>query len=350
MNLRSRKGLRVIIVLVVICVAVILFFSLRGNKVSPSLRVTGIIDGTEVNLAPKVAGRIAWTACNEGDTVSQGQTVIRLDSADVRASVQRAAAGVEKARADMKTDEAAIRSAEANVKSAEADSASAKADIARAFAQMDESRKDMQRAKDLSAKEYISKQSLDQAMAAFDMNAAAYSASKEQLIAANEKRKAAEAQLGAAVSQFGSSKAALSEAVANLAFYQSKLDDTVIKSPVSGTVIFKSMETGETVSPGVTIMTVVDLNSLYARVDIDETKIGGIVLGAPAFVRVDGMQGKIFKGKVIEIGRYAEFATQRDVVRGREDIKTFRVKVKVGDEKGLLKPGMTVEVEIPEKT
>jgi HlyD family secretion protein len=347
----SKKGLRVIIFLIALCVAgVLLYLIFGGHEAAKSMRVTGIIDGYEVNLAPKVAGRISWECCNEGDAVGEGQVVIRLDSADVRASVEQAAAGVEKAKADMKTDEAAIRSAEANVKSAEADSASAKADIDRAFAQMDQSRKDMQRAKDLSAKEYISKQSLDQAVAAYDVNAAAYSASKEQLVAANEKRRAAEAQLSAAVSQVGSSKAALSEAVANLAYYQSKLDDTVIKSPVNGTVIFKSMETGETVSPGVTIMTLVDLKSLYARVDIDETKIGGIVLDGPAFVRVDGMPGKVFKGKVAEIGRYAEFATQRDVVRGREDIKTFRVKVKVDDKKGLLKPGMTVEVEIPEKT
>jgi hypothetical protein len=57
----------------------------------------------------------------------------------------------------------------------------------------------------------------------------------------------------------------------------------------------------------------------------------------------------VFKGKVSELGRYAEFATQRDVTRGRQDIKTFRVKINIEDSAGLLKPGMTVEVEIPQK-
>lgn len=61
---------------------------------------------------------------------------------------------------------------------------------------------------------------------------------------------------------------------------------------------------------------------------------------------VDGLPGRKFQGRVSEIGRYAEFATQRDVVRGREDIKTFRVKVRVDDPGGFLKPGMTVEVMI----
>jgi HlyD family secretion protein len=349
MKKRSKRILVSLLILLVVFAGLYIYYASKG-KASPAIRVTGIIDGYEVNLAPKVAGRISWECCGEGDTVTQGQTAIRLESEDVKASVEQAAAGVEKANADIKTAEAAVRSADANMKSAEADAESARADIDRAFAQMDESRKDMERAKALYGKEYISKQSLDQSVAEYDMNAAAYKASKEQLNAANERRNAAEAQRSSAVSQRNSSRAAMEEAAANLAFFRSKLDDTLITSPVTGTVIYKSLEAGETVSPGVTIMTIVDLNGLFARVDVDETKIGSVVLNGPAFVRVDGMPGKVFRGKVSEIGRYAEFATQRDVVRGREDIKTFRVKVRIDDPSGILKPGMTVEVEIPEKT
>jgi HlyD family secretion protein len=73
------------------------------------------------------------------------------------------------------------------------------------------------------------------------------------------------------------------------------------------------------------------------------------VLGNDASVTVESRPGKVFRGRVSEIGRYAEFATQRDVTRGRQDIKTFRVKIKVDDKEGILKPGMTVSVEIPKK-
>jgi HlyD family secretion protein len=349
MKKETKRILVALLILLAVFAGLYIYYASKG-RASSAIRVTGIIDGYEVNLASKVAGRISWECCSEGGAIRQGQTAIRLESEDIRASVDQAAAGVEKADADVKTAEAAVRSAEANMKSAEADAGSAGADIDRVFAQMDESGKEMERAKALYGKEYISKQSLDQSVAAYDMNAAAYKASKEQLNAANERRNAAEAQRSVAVSQRNSSKAAMREAAANLAFFRAKLDDTVITSPVTGTVIYKSLEAGETVSPGVTIMTVVDLNGLYARVDIDETKIGRVVLNSPAFVRVDGMPGKVFKGEVTEIGRYAEFATQRDVVRGREDIKTFRVKVRVEDPAGILKPGMTVEVEIPEQT
>ena len=59
-----------------------------------------------------------------------------------------------------------------------------------------------------------------------------------------------------------------------------------------------------------------------------------MTIGSEAPVTVEAMPGRVFKGKVYEIGRYGEFATQRDVTRGRQDIKTFRVKIKVEDKRG----------------
>jgi multidrug resistance efflux pump len=348
----KKRSIRIIvpllIVLTVVVVLLIHFFS--GNKEAAVIRVTGIIDGIEVNLASKVAGRISSICCNEGETVKEGQTAVTLESEDIKASVEQALAAVERAKADIKTAQALIENARANILGAEGDMKSASADADKSRTQMEEYGREAERAKELFAKNFISRESRDQAVTAYESSVASYDSSKEKLSAALARKKASEAQLRVAVSQLDSSKAALSEAEANVAFYRSKLDDTVIRAPVTGIVIFKSLEKGETVSPGVTILTVVDLRSLYARVDIDETKIGGVVLNGPASVTVDGLQGRVFKGRISEIGRYAEFATQRDVVRGREDIKTFRVKVRVDDPSGILKPGMTVEVAIPRKT
>jgi HlyD family secretion protein len=348
----KKKSMRVIVPLLIIlaAVAVFLIYHISRRKEAPAIRVTGIIDGTEVNLAAKVAGRISWICCSEGDTVRQNQVVIRLESEDIEASVAQAVAGVEVAKADIKTAEASIANSRANIRSADADMKSAAADVEKARVQMEESKREADRAKELFTHGFLSKESRDQSVTAYEANAASYTSSKEKFDAAGSKRDAAVSQLNVAVSQLNSSRAMLKQAEANLAFYRSKLDDTVIRTPVTGAVIFKSLENGETVSPGVTILTVVDLRSLYARVDIDETKIGRVLLHSPAFVRVEGLPGKIFKGTISEIGRYAEFATQRDVVRGREDIKTFRVKVALEGAEGMLKPGMTVEVEIPTKT
>lgn len=347
MSKKSLTRLAVALVLIACVIAVLIIILGRGKK-EDSIHVTGMMDGVEVNLAPKIAGKISWICCNEGDNVKSGQRAITLDSSDVQASVEQAAAGVQKAEADIKTAQASIENSRANLLSAEADIKSAMADSRMAQAQMEQAKKDAGRAKKLYKQNFISAQSRDQAETAYLTNKASYDSALGKLDSARSRKQAAATQLDASESQLGSAKAALGQAQANLAYNKALLGYTIINSPVDGTVIFKSLESGETVGPGETIMTVVDLNSLYARVDIDETKIGSVVLGGPAYITVDGMPGKTFAGEVTEIGRYAEFATQRDVVRGREDIKTFRVKIRVKDTKGLLKPGMTVEADIPE--
>ncbi len=347
-----KKWTRRVIALIVVFLAVLLaigVFLLSRNRKPPISHVTGIIDGIEVNLSSKVAGKISRISCNEGDKVQAGQVVITLESDDIKASVEQAMAGVERAKADVKVAEASIENSRANVLAAEAEVKGAAADLERAGAQMEESRRQADRREDLYKKNLIAKESRDQSVTEYAVNVAAYDSSKEKLNAVRSRKDVAASQSNAAISQWNASKAMLKEAEANRAFFRSKLDDTSIVTPVTGTVIFKALETGEMVSPGAAVLTIVDLNSLYARVDIDETKIGRVVLNDKAFIRVEGVPGKTFEGKISEIGRYGEFATQRDVVRGREDIKTFRVKVRVDDPSGMLKPGMTVDVEIPGK-
>jgi HlyD family secretion protein len=214
---------------------------------------------------------------------------------------------------------------------------------------MDDAKRKLDRATALYKEELISTDYYEIATTNYDTSVATYMASKARLTASYSKRDAAIAQLNSSISELNSAKAGLKESEANLSYHLSKLNDTTIITPVSGTVIFKALEKGETVSPGVTILTIVDMGSLYIRVDIEETLIGSVALDSESFVRAEGIPDKVFKGRVSEIGRYAEFATQRDVTRGRQDIKTFRVKIKVTDTGGLLKPGMTVEVEIPKK-
>jgi HlyD family secretion protein len=345
---RRRIVLIALLCVLVVATALIAIWHFSREE-EPSLHVTGIIDGTEVNLSPKVAGRISSICCKEGDGVRKGQVAISLESDDIQASVAQAQAGVERARSDVKAAEGSAETYKANLIGAEADIRSAAADLARAREQMEEAKNEAARREDLYAKNLISKESRDQLVTSYRVNAAAYDASREKLDSVRSKKDAAVGQINAALGQVNASRSALKEAEANLAFSRSKLADTVIATPVTGTVIFKAFETGETVSPGETILTVVDLDSLYARVDIDETKIGNVVLHGDASVTVEGVPGRVFKGRITEIGRHAEFATQRDVIRGREDIKTFRVKVGVDDPSGILKPGMTVDVEIPRK-
>jgi HlyD family secretion protein len=335
---------------ILIVVLISIFFFAKRDRKSESIRTTGIVEGVEVNISTTVSGRILKECCKEGDAVTKGATVIELENDDLRASVEQALAGVEKAKAEVSVSESAIESSKANILSAEADIKNAEADIEKARVQMEEAKRHMDRFDALYKKELISKESFETAATNYDTAVANYTSSKARLTAVSSKKDAAVAQLKTAENQLSSAKATLREADASLSYNRAKLAETIVKSPISGVVVFKALEKGETVAPGTTILTIVDVDNLYVRVDIEETMIAGIAVNSEAAIRTEGVPDRVFKGTVSEIGRYAEFATQKDVSRGRQDIKTFKVKISVLNSGGVLKPGMTVQVEIPKGT
>ena len=143
------------------------------------------------------------------------------------------------------------------------------------------------------------------------------------------------------------SQAEVLSARANLKFFEDQLADTQIKSPVDGVIVSKALEVGEWVTPGTPILTVDDLSTIWARVDVEETDLGSLFIGKPAQIELPTDPPQIFSGQIMAIGQEGQFATQRDVRRGRQDIRTFYVKVKVLQAGGELKPGMTAEVTFP---
>jgi len=336
---------------VLLLIAGVAYYAIDGSRQADTgVRTSGIIDGPEVNLAPKVAGRISEICCKEGDSVRKDQSVIRLESDDLSASVEQSKAGVERAQANISVAESSIRLAQANIGTAEADIRAVQADTEKARIQLADSGTRLARLQTLFQQKFISQEALDTSATAHAALEADHAAQKAKLNEAQHKRDASVAQLSTAKNQLLLAHSELKESQATLAFSQAKLADMVIATPISGTVVFKAFEKGESVSPGVTVLTVVDLSSLYARVDVDETLVDRIAVGGAVTIRTEGTAGKQFGGKVAEIGRYAEFATQKDVKNGRQDIKTFRVKIAFQDATGLLKPGMTVDVDIAKRT
>jgi HlyD family secretion protein len=343
-----RRLILAALVTLVVAASMFVVFSKRGGK-SESIDTTGIVEGLEVNVSSMVPGTIAREWCREGDAVRQGDILIELESEDLQASVEEALAAVEKAKAEIRVSDSAVKASKADVANAEAEIKSAQADLGKARAQMEEAKRHMERFQALYEREVISKESSEMAATDYDTKVASYDASEAKLMAAVSQRDAAAAQRATAENQLDSVKADLGQWEANLSYARAKLAQTIIKSPISGTVVFKALEQGEWVSPGVTILTIVDLDHLYVRADVEQTVVGDIPLGGEALIKGEGPSDRVFKGRVSEIGRYAGFATQKDITRGRQDIKTFRVKIAVEEPGGFLKPGMTVEVEIPKR-
>ncbi|MEW6290373.1 MAG: efflux RND transporter periplasmic adaptor subunit [Thermodesulfobacteriota bacterium] len=342
-----KKNVLVIAAAVLAIGLIAFFFLSTSSRRSGAVVTTGIVEGTEVNIAAKISGRIAGICCREGDMVTAGQQVLLLESEDLTASRNQAAARLDKAEAEVIVSRAAIENGRANVESATADIANARADLLRYQAGEQDANRHLERIARLYREQSIARQTYDSAVAAHEMARAETRAAHARIDAAVARRNAAQAQLRMAESALRSAEAGVREAAADLQFSQARLADTIITSPLAGMVVNRTVEKGETVTAGVTALTIVDPASLYVRVDLDEKMISAVALDSQAAITVEGLPGRVFQGRVAEIGRYAEFATQRDVVRGRHDIKTFKVKIRLADSDGLLKPGMTVDVEMP---
>lgn len=312
-----------------------------------ALRTTGTVEGTEVNITSKVTGRIATLNHREGETVAAGETLLTLENDDLTAQIRSAEAGLGKAEAEVLVAESTVVSLKAGVETAVAGILAARAELAKSRVQLSDANRHLDRQRKLYEQNFIARETLDVAATSRDAGQETVEAAKAQVEAATAGEHSGEAQLHMAESQVTLARAGVTQAKADLAYRQAKLAETTMTSPIRGTVVYRAMEVGETVEPGMTILTLVDLDHLTVRIDIDEAHLGTINPGAEALIRLDDRPGLIFTGKVAAINRYADFATQRDVAAGRQDIRTFRVTIALAPGTTGLNPGMTVRVEIP---
>jgi HlyD family secretion protein len=145
--------------------------------------------------------------------------------------------------------------------------------------------------------------------------------------------------------QLDSAQAQVTSARAAVGVIQAQLDELVVLSPTDGTVLTRIVEPGEVIQPGMTAMTIGQLNQLTVKVYIPEDRYGQIDLGDHAQVTTDSFPGEAFDGTVKRIAQQAEYTPRN--VQTQEDRRTtvFAVELSVSDPSGKLKPGMPVDVQ-----
>ncbi len=274
-----RAIIRRLVRLVMLAALVVGFYYFGSYYLWPApdrsrIDVVGMVEAPEVNITSRIAGRIKELDLIEGDHVTKGQVVCRIEDIDIRNQYEKA-----------------------------------KADLAHNEADLAQAKRNLARDNTLFASHIVATQVRDDALTA------------EQQAEAN-----------------------LLSGQANMRYYEDQLRDTEIKSPVDGVIVSKALQVGEWVTPGTPILTVDDLSTIWARVDVEETDLGSLFVGKTALVRLPTNPPETFTGRIMAIGQEGEFATERDVRRGRQDIRTFYVKVQVLQASGELKPGMTAEV------
>ncbi len=258
-----------------------------SNKNAHRVTGSGTIEVTEYDVASKIPGRIGWLGVDEGDSVTQGEVLVKLTTRELTAELTRAQAGL----------------------------AASRAQIASAQAQLNYLKTDLKRIESLYRRGGASQQQLDLIRSQTD---------------------ATRAQLNAAI-------AMKQEAESALRLAQIQFDESSIASPITGVVLTKNYERGDVVMPGSTVFTLGNLNRPWIKIYVSDIDLGLVRLGQHVRITVDSFPGKAFNGTVERIADKAEF-TPHDV-QTREDrtALVFAVKVYIDNKDMILKPGMPAD-------
>lgn len=264
----------------------------------------GRIEGTEVNVSSKLAGRIVALPIAEGDIVRKDAIIAVISAEEI---------------------EARLAQAEAKVQAAEGQTAQASAKLGVLAHHAQKARIDYQRDRELFGRGFISARQLDRA--------------ENALRLAEDERRAARALLATARAEAAAARAARDEMAAVMA-------DTRIAAPLTGTVITKAAEAGELAFPGRPLAVLVDLSRPYLRVYLPERDIGKVKVGDEARVYVDSFPERPFEAVVSQVAKKAEF-TPKDVHMPDERVTlVYGVKLEIRNPQGLLKPGMPADALI----
>jgi len=292
----------------------------------------GFVDAPVAAVAAQVVGRVESIPVIEGELVRKGQLLAQLDSREREAQLAQA-------RAVLAQTREGLREAEANLSAAQPTVRGAGADVARAQAALDEAEANFDRTQKLVDGGAATPQQLDAARASLLEARAAW----QSLGAA---KASVQGRVAAAMAAVSNARAASRTAEAAVALAEVQLAQSRVLCPFDGVVVSRNLEEGEWAAPGTPVVTVEDRTRLWVRLDVEETSLGAVRIGDAAQISVVALGGRTLRGHVMEVGAEADFALNRDVKRGRPDVRTFRVRVAVDDAAEGLRPGMTAEVTV----
>jgi len=277
-----------------------------------------------IEVSSKVIGKVAWVGVEKGDRVKQAQVLVRLEDSEYRAQLAQAKANLEVARARLKELETGSRPQEIDA---------ARAAMEQAAADFQNNELIFKRTRDLAQQGVASQQQLDSAQAAYEM-------SKARLESA---RKSYElVKIGPRIEQIDYARAQVAQARAAVDYAQTMLDSTLIRAPVTGTVLERLVEKGEMVTtmtfggPGgakASVVSLADLNDLQVELDINQNDFPKTSPHQDCRVIADAYPERIYKGVVEEIAPAAN-----------RQKATIQVKIKILQPDEYLRPEMNAHV------
>jgi multidrug resistance efflux pump len=323
-----------------------------GPSAAAEMRFSGVVVAQETAVAAKIAGRIERLLVDEGSLVHQGDIIAVLDKQETDADRDNQQAKVdqlnsrllqsqEMLRLESERNEHQLQRAAAQVKAAESE-------LRTAQVELEQSRKDLVRRQDLHRDGVIASSELERYQMAVEVNQARLKSLQERVQASQaelELMRSNLRQVAVAASDVDQTRAQLVQAQALRQQADVRLQYSTIRAPMSGLVSVRVARQGEIVTPGSPIVTLVDLDDIWVKADVEETWINRISIGSRLPVQL--ASGERTSGEVFFVSPEADFATQRDINRVKRDVRTFGIKIRLANDSRRIHPGMTAYVMLP---
>jgi HlyD family secretion protein len=288
------------------------------------LNATGyIVAAHKIQVAAKVIGKVKWIGVNKGDRVRENDVLVRLEDDEYQAQLQQAKGQL--ALLQARLDEAVNGSRPEEVAQASANVESAKADLQNAKVTLD-------RSKSLVSENVAPRQSLDDAQARYD--------SALQKVHALQKTYEL-VKIGPRKEQIDAIRGQIEQAKGMVAFAETNLANTIIRAPVTGTILERGVEKGEFVTTSFVgergakgyVVTMADLNDLEAELDISQNDFAKLHAAQHGVVTTDAFPDRKYDGFIKEISPEAN-----------RQKATVQVKVKIAKPDEYLRPEMNASV------
>ncbi|MGD1147477.1 MAG: efflux RND transporter periplasmic adaptor subunit [Thermoanaerobaculaceae bacterium] len=304
--------------------AALLLLGCNASVQRNAIHASGHIEATEVRVAAKVGGRLVELPFWEGDAVSAGAVVARLDTIDAEHDLARA-------RADLDNADARLRLLLAGTR--KEDIARSEAELARAEADLAGAALDLRRLEGLADRGTATLKARDDARTRAEVLGR---------IVASDRADLAKARAGSRPEEIEEARASKAAAEATAAAIQQHITDATVQAPRDGVITERAAEPGEVLAPGALLYVLTDIAHPWLNAYVDEPSLARVRLGDPARVRIDGRSGD-FTGKVTYVSDVAEF-TPKNVQTPEERAKlVFRVKVGLDNPGRVFKPGMPAD-------
>ena len=282
-----------------------------------------VIPHYRIEVASKVVGRVRWMGVEKGDQVTAGDPIVRLEDDEYQARLVESLGTLQAAQAHLEELEAGSRPEEIE---------RAEADLLEARAQFKEAEIEFKRATELHKQELISTSEFDQAQFRRDgLVSRVESLSKTLKLL----------RLGPRREDIDSAKAEVKRAEGSVAYNRTLVDATVIRAPVTGTVLERNVEVGELVTTGFVgdrgakgyVVAMADLNDIQIELDISQNDFARVFMNQRAIVATDAYRDRDYAGAVVEISPEAD-----------RQKATVQVKVQVLEPDNLIRPEMNANV------